>query len=213
MLIAPEATAQSTLPLWLPGGQPQPNEGGNVCFRGVQDSGKTLGMLRFGFRLVQEYGFTWEDVVGNFRIWQDKKNNIPMPGYTFMDNEKLKKYIRKVYRKAKGTIRHKIIMIDEIDQCYSHKFSASDVEAIQDLLTLWQDKKLGIYFLYTKHIGFGCNILIRQATEVSMKPLFDRVHDTLYLQVLDGFTMQVKWLKFDNISRYFNFYDRWDFIY
>jgi hypothetical protein len=216
--------------------------GGNYCFRGIQNSGKSLGMFAFINRLVGDHGFGsgfgyhWQNVTANFHIWINKpvfqefeggplkrgtppkdaiiiEPGIEQPGYTYMNNDKIKKFIRKVYRTSHGAIRHQIIAIDEIDQCYSHKFSSSDNEAIEDLLTLWQDKKLENFLLYTKHIGYGCNILIRQATEVSIKPFYDRRHDTLYLNVIDGFDMQVKWLTFEHISRLYPFYDRWEYIF
>jgi hypothetical protein len=208
--------------------------GGNVCVRGVQNSGKTALMVKFVNRLIWQFDYTWDDTCGNIHMWVKKpvyrldgkikhgtvpagaevlREGIPIPGYTYMDNEHLRKYIRKVYRKSRGLMRRKIIMLDEIDQCYSHLESVIDNEARDDLLTLWQDKKLENYFIYTKHIGLGVNKIIRSATEVSIKPYFDRRFDTLYGMVIDGFTMSNKLLTFKHASDCFPHYDRWEYIF
>jgi hypothetical protein len=208
--------------------------GGNICIRGVQNSGKTLSMVKFVNRLVSKFGYYWDDVTGNIHMWIKKpvyridgqithgtpppgadviREGIPIPGYTYMDNDKIKKYVRKVYRKSKGKMRRKIIIIDEIDQCYSHLDSMVDTEAKEDLLTLWQDKKLENYFIYTKHIGLGCNKIIRSATEVSIRSYFDRQRDIVYDMVIDGFTMQDKMLVFPHASDAFPHYDRWEYIF
>lgn len=197
----------------------QPKEyvelGGNICFRGITGSGKTLGMIAFCARLVKYFGFDWNEVYANLMIYSDKAHDIPMPGTHYLDNDAIKKFIHRVYRGSKGKIRHIIIMIDEIDQVYPHLFSAKDVEAAEDLLTLWQDLKLEIFFLYTKHLGFGCNKLIRSATEVSIRPMFDNVHklyDLLELNIIDGWKMEWKQLSFENVSQYYKLYKRKQYI-
>lgn len=208
--------------------------GGNVCIRGVQNSGKTALMVKFVNRLIWRWGYYWDNTTGNIHMWARKpvyridgfikhgtpppgaevlRAGIPIPGYSYMDNDHLKKYVRKVYRKSKGLIRRKIILIDEIDQCYSHLDSVLDSEAREDLLTLWQDKKMENFFIYTKHIGLGCNKLIRSATEVSIRPYFDRFNDVLYGLVIDGFEMKDKLLIFPHASDAFPHYDRWEYVF
>jgi hypothetical protein len=194
--------------------------GGNVCFRGLPGTGKTKGMVALCFDLVENHGYRWENVKGNLSIFADRgrgvypdfKGSLPMPGYTRLTNLGIKHWIRKVYRKSRGKLTRQIIMVDEIDQVYSHKLGYND-EAIEDILTLWQDQKLENWFLYTKHIGRGCNILIRQATEISIKPFKDDVHDALYLRVIDGRVQQEKIKQIFNASRYNKNYWRWEPVY
>jgi hypothetical protein len=208
--------------------------GGNVCIRGIQNSGKGILQVKFVNRLIWRYGYDWAEVYSNFHWWVKKpifvingvvkhgspppgariiREGIPIPGYHYLDNEHMRKWVRKVYRKSRGLIRHIIIVIDEIDQVYSHLESMIDAEAREDLLTLFQDKKLEIFFIYTKHQGLGVNKIIRSATEISMKPYFDRRFDTLYGLVIDGFTMSKRVLVFRHASDAFPHYDRWEYIF
>jgi hypothetical protein len=195
--------------------------GGNYCFRGLPSTGKTLGMVGFIWRLIYIYGYKWSDVVTNFHLFLNRgkgtyengfEGSVEPEGYRHMDNEHIKLWVRKVYRKSKGKITRQIIAIDEIDQVYSHKFPYSD-ESTSDILTLWQDQKLENFFLYTKHVGRGCNILIRQATEVSIRPMLIKPRDTLYLRVIDGNDQQNKILPLYNVHEHYNHYWRWEPCY
>lgn len=209
------------------------DQGGNVCIRGTQGSGK--GVLAFLLidRLISHYNYFWDDLTANYHFWERKpvyrfdgrikhgtpplgadilRAGVKIPGYCYKGNTDMRAFIRKVYRKSHGTYKRQIIAVDEIDQVYSHLDSMVDKEAQEDLLTLFQDKKLENYFIYTKHVGRGVNRLIRSATEISIKPYFDRRFDTLYGFVIDGFEMRSKLMIFHHASRAFPHYDRWEYI-
>lgn len=170
----------------------------NIELRGLQDDGKTLGMVVMTIRLIKCMGYLGEEIIGNLHL------NIP--GTRYKDNEHIKKWIRKVYRESRGEIKHQIILVDEIDGIYSHLDASKETR--EDLLGLWQDMKLQNFLIYTKHVGKGVNKLVRNATEISIRPSFDRERDTLYLDMINGFIQREYTLPVHPASYYFQFYSR-----
>ena len=144
-------------------------------------------------------GYSPREVVGNL--------TIKMRGYTKYTKDELRQYIENM---LKHEVRHKVVLIDEVDGVYPARFWNRGRQTEQ-LLGMWQDFKLFNWFLMTGHIGnAGSDLIVRSAASVYVEPTYIKGEDTIYLKV---FNKQRNSLSYDSIypaSAMFPYYKRWE---
>jgi hypothetical protein len=172
-----------------------------VAFKGRQDCGKTAAMVGTTIELLHKHGYSHNDVVSNVYL-----KGKEFSGYTLLDNKELKKYVHDM---CKEGYKHHIILIDEIDSVFPHRFWQQKGQT-DALLGLWQDVKLFNWVLYTAHLGLGVDKLIRECTQICVLPQFNRSTDSIELEIIDGLDLIVYNDALLNVSkRIFPYYDRW----
>ena len=169
-----------------------------VLITNTQDKGKTLTMVHTMADLVANHGYKPKEVVGNL--------TIRMKGYTKYSNEELKKYIEVMVTKG---IRHKIVMIDEVDGVYPARFWNRGRQTEQ-LLGMWQDWKLFNWFLMTGHKGnAGVDLIVRATSSVYIEPTYIKGEDTIYLTYYNKREDRFGYDSIKPASAMFPFYNRW----
>jgi len=176
-------------------------EGGNIEISAIQGSGKTLTAVQLVLHFVIEDGYQPEKVISNVKI--------DIPGIKFVSNRELRKWVDRIYRTEIGKHRRYIIVADEIEGIYSHRIN-NDQQMNDEIKGLFQDLKLGNYFIYTDHLGKGVNKLIRDVTEYTIIPDYDRETDKVKLAIINGLFCQTFFNEIKEASKIIPFYNRYD---
>lgn len=146
----------------------------NIAFKAAQGKGKTATVCASAVELCNWFGYDAKDIVANF--------HINLPGVTVLNNDDMRAWFKTVINKG---IKHKIICIDEIDRVFPARLWA-DKEQTLGLLGMWQDEKLFNYMLYTCHLGTSIDKIIRESTQISVMPMYDKEEDRIDLDIADG---------------------------
>lgn len=168
-----------------------------VGFKGQQNQGKTSLAVRTTLRLLSCHGYEPWEVVSNVKL------NIQ--GTHFVASAQLVEYMMDM---VKHKSRHKILILDEVDRIFPHRFW-HDKEQTEALLGLWQDVKLFHWILWTAHLGGAVDLLIRQCTQVEVIPKIIKPLDMTTAFILDCVNLTTAQVNFWNISAVFKMYDRW----
>ncbi len=166
----------------------------------LQGKGKSLGAVILMLDLVFFHGYDFSDVHSNIAL--------KLPDVHNYNNADLREFIKKT---AKEGLRHQIILIDEVDSVFPHRFFTSN-EQTETLLGFWQDEKLFNWIFYTNHLTLGCDIIIRKSTQISVIPNYTIKDDLLHLKIINSLHMRVFDRVIPNVSRFFDYYDRWEHI-
>jgi hypothetical protein len=172
----------------------------NVGFKGRQDTGKTLTMVATLQELCLRHGYSPSEAVGNV--------GVNLDGFVKLNNDGLREYVK---RTCSEGLRHKIILIDEIDSVFPARFW-SDKAQTETLLGLWQDVKLFNWVLYTAHLGKAIDKIIRDCTQIVVIPEYVREDDAIYLEIIDGLDLMVFGDVIYPASAVFPLYDRWEVV-
>lgn len=166
---------------------------------GHQDTGKTATMLATALELTRAGGYSPAEMIGNLMV--------KVPGYTRLDNANLREYLKQTITKG---IRHKIILIDEIDGVFPARFWQSRSQT-ESLLGLWQDFKLFLWIIATGHAeGAGADVLIRRAQLIEIVPNYNLAEDRIYLEVNNRYKGRIFRESIYPASALFPLYKRWD---
>jgi hypothetical protein len=176
--------------------------GGVVKWRGVMESGKTIGMMAT-YKQLRLDGFKACNAYGN--MWLND------PGFHYCTNEELRAVVRKAFNTEIGQWRQIVILMMEADSVYSHK-DYSEKELTEDLRGFSQAMKLNNWFIYEMHEGAGVLKLLRDKTEISIKPTYYRDQDVMHLSIINGHYNQLfeNWIY--QPSRLHGSYLRFDII-
>ena len=169
-----------------------------VGIKAAQDMGKTSIMVRSCLYLLAYGGYRPEECYGNLFV------NVP--GFNVMNNAGLSDFMRTMVSKR---MRHKVILIDEADGVFPHRFW-QDKEQSKALLGLWQDIKLFNWIFWTAHLGNAVDVLLRECTQVTVIPKYRRSVDRTDAVIISSIDYTSRFVVFDHISRIFPYYKRWD---
>lgn len=173
----------------------------NVDIKGRQGTGKTLTMIALMKWLCLYRGYAPSECIGNI--------TIDAPGYTKLNNHSMRGYLKSMLTRG---IRHKVILIDEIDRVFPGRFFSSP-EQIETLVGLWQDEKLFSWIIYTEHSAeAGIDKILRDSAQIIVVPGLDKKRDVLDIK---GINM-IKLCRFKfsarPASKLYDDYDRWELV-
>jgi len=170
-----------------------------VFITNIQNKGKTLTLVHTLAELLMNGGYSPKEVAGNL--------TIRMRGYTKYKNEELRAYIEDM---LKNEVRHKVVLIDEVDGVYPARFWNRGRQTEQ-LLGLWQDFKLFNWFIMTGHIGnAGSDLIVRAAATVYIEPTYIKGEDKIYINGYDKRSRSPFYQTIHPASAMFPFYKRWE---
>lgn len=149
--------------------------------KGRQRKGKTtvavglcLHLVTRGFGFGDDYRqYDVSDIVSNFRLY--KPDGSELETYHYVTSKQMRLFMRKMVEQG---ISNKIILIDEIDRVFSHRFWQKN-EQSETLLGLWQDEKLQNIVIGTCHVGRSIDLLIRQCMHALFMVKQDKVRQTI----------------------------------
>lgn len=167
-----------------------------TMFLNSADKGKTLGMIATALHLHLNEGYAGDDIHGNLEFH--------IPGYHQYDNAGIREVMRNF---VKNRERHKIIMVDEVDTVFPARFF-SKAEQTQTLLGLWQYTKMDSHWLGTTHLGNSTDAIIDSTVQISCIPEYDKLTDTLTIEVINGIDLDFGTLEIPEASRLFPIYNR-----
>jgi len=171
-----------------------------VGFKGLPNKGKTLSMVAVMLELLRHHGYSGWECTGNV--------DVKVPGYSFVSSESLKSWIREMITKG---LRHRVVLIDEIDRVFPHRLWA-DKRQVLDLTGIWQDEKLFNFILWTAHMGDPVDKIVREATQISVIPDYQRDLDRVVLGVVNVYDLETHEEVIEPASAIFPFYDRWAMV-
>jgi hypothetical protein len=89
---------------------------------------------------------------------------VELEQYHYVRNRQMVQFVKAMVTKG---LKHRIILIDEIDRVFPHRFW-QDQEQTEALLGLWQDEKLFNWIIGTAHLGLGIDKQIRESMQVEV---------------------------------------------
>jgi len=175
-----------------------------VGIRAFQDKGKTALAIGTILELCAHNGYAYDEIVANLHLKLPVENQPHS-----LTNPQMRAYVRQMVTKG---LKHKIVLLDEADRLFPARFW-SQKEQTDALIGLWQDYKLFNYIIYTAHEGTSVDIVLRQVTQIELRPEYDDKNNcipfTIY-NAVDGFVDSDSLL---NVSKnIFPYYDRWEVI-
>jgi hypothetical protein len=189
--------------------------GANIHFRGYQDMGKTMCMVRFYQHLVDAWGYSPNESVGNLHIGSELTNTNPSlhyggkygTGYQALKGDDLRQYLWDMTHKP---YRHRIVMIDEIDSEFPARMFQSR-EQTEIMLRLWHNKKLRNFIMYTSHLGEGTDLILRLATNFEILPHgIDWINNCIPITVINALDGDVYDAEVPGVNEAIENYDRWE---
>lgn len=165
--------------------------------KAAQDQGKTSLMVSIMLYLVKHGGYLASECFGNLVV--------RIPGYNALSSDALVAYLGEMVEKK---YRHKIILLDEVDRIFSHRFW-NDRKQTESLLGLWQDMKLFNTILWTAHLGNAVDVLLRETTQIELIPRYIKEEDRTVIGIISNLDMITAVADMYRTSKVFPFYDRW----
>jgi len=156
-----------------------------ILVKGRQRTGKTTVVIGIGLYLVLECGYSTSDIVSNIRLYHE--DGTELKEYYYLTNKQMKLYVKIMVEKG---LKHKIIIIDEIDRVFSHRFW-SNKEQAEALLGLWQDEKLFNWIIGTAHLGRSVDNLIRESCQIEIIAEIDKPANVVDLTILNALDLNV----------------------
>ena len=188
-------------PVWK--GALQFHTGGITKFWGPMESSKTRAMIALLIYLLKYQNFENSRVFAN--CWLD------LPGSHWLRIDELRKVLRRAFNTESGGGRWNkcIFLIMDADDIYSH-ITQVDKECFQDLKKASQAFKRNIHLFYECHEGLSVPKYLRDKTEMSIRPVPDKVNDRIELFVADGHYCKNYKIPIDSISCVNSMYRRFD---
>lgn len=168
-----------------------------VGFKAAQDMGKTSLMVMTCLDLIAFHGYDAHEAFGNVLVRVD--------GFNAMSSASLVETMKQMVR---DKWRHKIILLDEVDRVFPHRFW-QDKQQTQALLGLWQDVKLFNFVMWTAHLGGAVDVLLRECTQSIVMPKYNKERDESRIEIIDNWNLRTRSATVCCLSRVFSWYDRW----
>lgn len=139
----------------------QPSGGGNFHARGTENSGKSCLIAHIYRYLIDKGEYSPFEGTGNLTF----KGKYGV-GYTVRKGEILHQYL---WDLTHIPLRHKIVIIDEIDSEFPARLFSSRRQT-KIALRMWHTAKLHNYILYSSHLGRSTDLIWDLATHYALYP-------------------------------------------
>ena len=168
-----------------------------IDITGWQDCGKTSLAVKLATRYSHEHRFP---IIGDV-IFHN------MPNCLSLDKADMRSYFGSL---VTDEHRNEIIILDEVDTLFSHRFWQQREQA-EKILDSFQDEKLNLLIISTSHQGKGFDLLLRDACRLIMMPHIDK-HSGI-TNVTFGYTDQPLKGQFQiYVADIFPNYERWSVV-
>lgn len=139
-------------------------------------------------------GYALSEIYSTARLYHE--NGEELKDYHFLTINQMRQFVRDMVEKH---YQHMIVIIDEIDRVFPHRFwnKSGQTEA---LLGLWQDEKLFHVIIGTMHVGKGIDLLLREAMQVEIFTKYDKVNHVVKLSIVDLLNRRVVKDQMINVS-------------
>jgi Cdc6-like AAA superfamily ATPase len=212
-----------------------------VIFKGRQRQYKTTSAVATVLELVLRYGYETSDIVSNIHLFKPIVNeNLPamassyinnpenyerdvleslvnhclrnqvreLENYHYLRNSMMVKFISRMVNKG---LKHRIILIDEIDRVFPHRFWQDKVQT-EALLGLWQDEKLFNWIIGTAHLGLGIDKQIRESCQIEIISECGIKGKTVDLTVFNALDMDIFGETLENIPLVQRIFYSWEAV-
>jgi hypothetical protein len=147
--------------------------------KGRQRRGKTTVAIGIAIEYVLHCGYKTSEIYSLVRLY--KPNGEELQDYHFMTIREMRLFVLHMIEKD---IRHVILLIDEIDRVFPHRFW-NKLQQSEALLGLWQDEKLFIIIIGTAHVGKAIDKTIRESMQMEIIAEIDKPRQVINLGVID----------------------------
>lgn len=128
-----------------------------ILAKAKQGEGKTTIVIGLVWYLIRKFSFVMDEVYSNIHLFQPDGSEVI--GYHYLTNDEMKAYVTKIVKEHE---RHKLIIVDEIDRVFPHRWWNEHGQTAA-LLGLWQDRKMFSIIFGTCHLGKSVDKIIRDA--------------------------------------------------
>lgn len=153
--------------------------------KGRQRKGKTTVAIGIALWYHLNANYPTSDIVSNVTLY--KPNGEELREYKRVDIAGMRLFVREMVTKQH---RHKILIIDEIDRVFPHRFW-NMFQQTETLLGLWQDEKLFNVIIGTAHIGRSVDLLIRESMQIEVFADLDKFTNTVNLVVINALDQEI----------------------
>ena len=172
-------------------------------YSGIQRCGKSTLMMRDLVEKILPAGYRSEDVYANFRIF--------LEGVHCLSNEAM---VEAILRLKRDRARDKVLLFDEVGQELKAR-SYGDKLQTEVVSFAWQMPKRGILLLYCSNVGNSADIILRDATWVTVMPRYvhgvTRDEDYIKASVIFNYDCRVmRGVKVTGVARYQELFDSWE---
>lgn len=147
------------------------------------------------------HGYALSEIYSTARLYHE--NGEELKDYHFLTIAEMRLFVRGMVEKH---LQHLIVIIDEIDRVFPHRFW-NRFEQTESLLGLWQDEKLFHILIGTMHVGKGMDLLLRESMQVEIFTKYDKVNHVVNLVIVDVLNRRVckdKMLNIDLVQKLFD---------
>jgi SpoVK/Ycf46/Vps4 family AAA+-type ATPase len=153
--------------------------------KGRQRKGKTTVAVAIALWLVMNAGYKTSEIYSVVRLFHP--NGEELSDYHFMTIAQMRSFVREMIEKS---YTHIILIIDEIDRVFPHRFW-NRFEQTEALLGLWQDEKLFNWIIGTAHLGKSIDLLIRESMQIEIIAEIDKTNDLVNLVVMNALDLEI----------------------
>jgi hypothetical protein len=131
------------------------------------------------------HGYALSEIYSDIRLYHESGEELK--DYHYLTIQQMREFVRNMVEKG---YQHLIILIDEIDRVFPHRFwnRFGQTEA---LLGLWQDEKLFHIIIGTMHVGKGMDLLLRESMQIEVFTRFDKVNKVVKLVGIDTLNRRI----------------------
>jgi hypothetical protein len=148
-------------------------------FKGKQRQYKTTAMIAAALWYHVRGGYALSEIYSNIRLFHP--DGTELKDYHYLTIAEMRLFVRDMVGKG---YRHIIIIIDEIDRVFPHRWW-NKLGQSEALIGLWQDEKLFLVVLGTMHIGKGMDLLLRESMQIEAFTRLDKRTHTVKIVGID----------------------------
>jgi hypothetical protein len=172
-------------------------------FKGRQRQYKTTTMVGAVLWYVLNGGYKTSEIYSNVRLYHD--NGEELTEYHYLNIALMRQFVREMVERG---YTHKLIVIDEIDRVFPHRFW-NKYQQTEALLGLWQDEKLFNIVFGTTHVGKGIDLILRECMQFEIFTKYDKRRRAVKLVVIDNLNRKIIRSSMVNISLVQKLFNSW----
>lgn len=128
-----------------------------------------------------------------------------LQGYHFMGIREMRDFVAHMIERG---YKHVILLIDEIDRVFPHRFW-NKMGQTEALLGLWQDEKLGYIIIGTCHVGKSIDKILRDCAQMIIIAKINYDRTVIALKLIDVLNKRLLKRRLVNVRHIQDLFNTW----
>lgn len=154
---------------------------------------------------IESIGYKTSEIHSNIRLYQPDGTELKEYHYYATPNE-MRAFVRRMIAEK---IRHIILLIDEIDAVFSHRFWQKQ-EQQETLIGLWRDEKAFNVIIGTCHVGASVDLIIREAMAKECVVQIDKLNDCVDMVVINDRDREMHTARLNHVRFIQTLFNSWE---